>query len=92
MIDLFENSDYYYIVLEYMEGKDLFDYLSQRSFAVSEERTKELALQIGQAVKYLHNYGIVHRDIKLENVMMSDCSDKSVPKLVDFGLARIMGP
>lgn len=43
MIDLFENSDYYYIVLEYMEGKDMFDYLSHRNFAIGEERTKELA-------------------------------------------------
>lgn len=34
----------------------------------------------------------MHRDIKLENIMMSDSSDKSVPKLVDFGLAKIMGP
>lgn len=30
MIDLFENADYYYIVLEYMEGKDMFDYLKKR--------------------------------------------------------------
>jgi serine/threonine protein kinase len=40
----------------------------------------------------LHSYGIVHRDIKLENVMMSDSTEKSVPKLVDFGLAKIIGP
>lgn len=40
----------------------------------------------------MHSYGIVHRDIKLENVMMSDTSEKAVPKLVDFGLAKIIGP
>jgi len=40
----------------------------------------------------LHSYGIVHRDLKLENVMMSDTSEISVPKLVDFGLAKIIGP
>ena len=34
----------------------------------------------------------MHRDLKLENVMMSDTSDKAVPKLVDFGLAKIIGP
>ena len=43
-------------------------------------------------IKYLHNYGIVHRDLKLENIMMTDTTEQSVPKLVDFGLAKIIGP
>jgi len=40
----------------------------------------------------LHEFGIVHRDLKLENIMMSDNSERSIPKLVDFGLAKIIGP
>jgi serine/threonine protein kinase len=92
LIDLFENADYYYIVLEYMEGKDLFDYLKARSFNIPEERAKEIALQLMVSTQYLHSYGIVHRDLKLENVMMTDCSDRALPKLVDFGLAKIIGP
>jgi serine/threonine protein kinase len=92
LIDLFENNDYYYIVLEYMQGGDLFDYNEQRNFKMSEDRVKQIAYQLGQAIKYLHNYGIVHRDLKLENVMMSDSLAKSVPKLVDFGLAKMIGP
>jgi serine/threonine protein kinase len=92
MIDLFENSDYYYIVLEYMQGKDLFDYIQFRNFKLSEQRVKEISYQLGLAIKYLHSYGIVHRDIKLENVMMSDNTEASVPKLVDFGLAKMIGP
>lgn len=44
LLDLFENSDYYYIVIEYMEGKDLFDYLKERNFSISEERARHLAL------------------------------------------------
>ena len=43
LIDLFENSDYYYIVLEYMQGKDLFDYIQYRNFKITETRVKELA-------------------------------------------------
>lgn len=46
LLDLFENADYYYIVLEYMEGKDLFDYLKARNFQISERRGRELVLQI----------------------------------------------
>jgi len=92
LIDLFENSDYYYIVIEYMKGKDLFDYIQIRHFKLGEQRVKEIAYQIGIAIKYLHGYGIVHRDLKLENVMMSDNTEASVPKLVDFGLAKMIGP
>lgn len=44
LIDIFENADYYYIVLEYMEGKDLFDYLLKRNFKISEARARELAI------------------------------------------------
>lgn len=75
LIDLFENSDYYYIVLEYMQGKDLFDYLKARDFNITEDRARDLCLQIAQAVQYMHQYGIVHRDIKLENIMMNNSTD-----------------
>ena len=43
-------------------------------------------------VRYLHNLGIVHRDLKLENIMMSHQKDGAVPKIVDFGLAKMIGP
>jgi serine/threonine protein kinase len=43
LIDLFENQDYYYIVMEYMQGKDLFDYIQFRNFKIPEQRVKELA-------------------------------------------------
>lgn len=43
-------------------------------------------------VKFLHNLGIVHRDLKLENIIMSDCTDSAIPKIVDFGLSEILGP
>lgn len=92
LLDLFENLEHYYIVLECMEGKDMFDYLKSRSFKITEERAKELMMQLIHAVQYLHSYGIVHRDLKLENIMMTDNSEQSVPKLVDFGLAKILGP
>ena len=43
LIDLFENADYYYIVLELMQGKDLFDYMDARKFQLSEQRVKEIS-------------------------------------------------
>jgi len=92
LIDLFENNENYFIVLEYLPGKDLFDYIAKRSFTLPEERVKHIVFQIIQGTRYLHSYGIVHRDLKLENVMMSDESDLAIPKIVDFGLSKIIGP
>jgi len=40
----------------------------------------------------LHGLGIMHRDIKLENIMMTDTSDTAQPKIVDFGLAKFIAP
>jgi Protein kinase domain len=50
LVDLFETIDSYYIVLEYLDGKDLFDYLKTRSFKIAEERTKSIVYQIALAV------------------------------------------
>lgn len=41
---------------------------------------------------YLHSYGIAHRDIKLENILLVEDSDDSPIKLVDFGLSKMLGP
>ncbi len=43
LIDLFENSEFYFIVLEYMQGGDLFDYIQARSFKLTENRVKEFS-------------------------------------------------
>jgi serine/threonine protein kinase len=92
LIDVFENHKYFYIVLEYMDGGDMFDYLKERNFTISEERARQMSEQIACALYYLHSYGIMHRDLKLENIMMTDTSETSIPKLVDFGLSKIIGP
>lgn len=47
---------------------------------------------MASGLNYLHRYGIVHRDLKLENIMMSDTSEDAEPKLADFGLAKMIGP
>ena len=75
-----------------MSGKDLFEYSKRRSFNYSEKRTQEIIYQVLLGIKYLHEFGIVHRDIKLENIMMTDNTDQAVPKIVDFGLSNIIGP
>ena len=92
LMDVFESHAHYYIVLEYMQGSDLFEYMQKRAFNVSENRVKTITKQIAEGLIYLHNYGIMHRDLKLENIMMSDTSDTATIKLVDFGLSKFVGP
>ena len=55
---------------------------------MDEDRLRSVAYSIGEGLKYLHDKGIVHRDIKAENILMSDKSDESVPIIADFGYAR----
>ena len=79
-------------MLEYMAGKDLFDYIAKRDYVLPEERAKSIMFHIIQGVHYLHSFGIVHRDLKLENIMMSDQKEQASPKIVDFGLSKIVIP
>ena len=78
--------------MEKLIGGDLFSYLQNRKFIVSEERTRQIIHQLATAIYYMHQFGIAHRDLKPENVLMVDTSDDSEVKLVDFGLTKTFGP
>ena len=92
LLDIFENQDYIYIVMESLSGGDLFTYLEERDFKISEARAKELIHQLATALYYLHSFGIAHRDLKPENILMENKSDTACCKIVDFGLSKIIGP
>lgn len=82
-IDMKEDDDYTYIILEYIDGYDLFEYLERQEFCpLDEYEAKNIFRQLIDAVEYCHSKGVAHRDIKLENIMLSS---KGV-KLIDFGL------
>lgn len=89
---MFENQDHIFIVMEALEGGDMFTYLRERDFKVSEERAHFIAHQLGTAIYYLHSFGIAHRDLKPENILMTSKDENSDIKLVDFGLAKTFGP
>jgi hypothetical protein len=92
LLDIFENQDYIYIIMENLSGGDLFTYLEKRDFEISEARAKELSHQIAVALYYLHSFGVAHRDLKPENILMVSDDDKTDLKIVDFGLSKIIGP
>lgn len=70
----------------------MFNYLERREFKITEDKARQITHQIASSLYYLHSYGIIHRDIKLENILMVDESNDSELKLVDFGLSKILGP
>ena len=92
LYNVFENADYLYIIMEYCSGGDLFSYLENRSFRVSEKRASTIIHKMSTAVYYMHSFGVVHRDLKPENVLMTSDDDDSDIRILDFGLSKILGP
>lgn len=92
LYDVFENADYYYIVMEYCEGGDFFTYLEKRKFRLSESRAAKIMHKMFTAVYFIHSYGIAHRDLKPENVLMTSDGNDADIKILDFGLSKIICP
>ena len=92
LLDHLENTDYIYIVTEYIEGGTLSKYLKKKKFNFSERQASYIMIQIASAVKYLHQYGIVHRDLKPGNIMITQQNDFGIIKIMDFGLSKIVSP
>jgi eukaryotic-like serine/threonine-protein kinase len=83
-IDVGEAEGYHYLVMEYVEGKTLKELLPS-SGALDEETALHIAMQMARALAYANQSGIVHRDIKPDNILVT--ADQ-VAKLCDFGLAK----
>lgn len=92
LLDHFENSEFIFIVMEYLAGGDLSDYFKKKNYNFSENDAALVTMQICKGIEYLHQYGVVHRDLKPENIMMAKKDSLSLIKIMDFGLSKIMGP
>jgi calcium/calmodulin-dependent protein kinase I len=91
LIDLFETNDNIYIVMDFYKGGDLSSYIFKDDELISEKHLSRIIYQLSLGLKYIHQYGIVHRDLKTDNIMLSDNSRKPVVKIMDFGLSKILG-
>lgn len=77
------------LIIDFADGGELFDYVQSRS-KLSEAISKIFMRQIILAVDYIHQAGIVHRDLKLENILVCSQENSLLPKILisDFGFAN----
>ncbi|CAO3596627.1 unnamed protein product [Absidia cylindrospora] len=87
--DLVVAGPYFYILMDYVNGGQLLHYIVKRQ-RLSEKRARNFARQIVSALDYMHRNSIVHRDLKIENIMI-DKSGRKI-KIIDFGLSNMFCP
>jgi len=86
-IDVGEASGYHYFVMEYVEGDTLHELLDEQK-VLREADALRYIIQIARALEHAHHQGLIHRDVKLKNIMLTP---DGVAKLADMGLAREAG-
>lgn len=88
ILGCFQDDEYVYIVLEICQGGDLYKYL-RRHGTLSEELAVHVIQQLIGALEYIHNHNVIHRDLKLSNILLTgDLQDRTtLVKIGDFGLA-----
>jgi serine/threonine-protein kinase HSL1, negative regulator of Swe1 kinase len=83
--DVWENCDEVYLILEYINGCDLFSYLASEAAPLDEQHAIYLFRQLVEALLYCHRFQICHRDLKPENIMLD--TENHIIKVIDFGMA-----
>ncbi|CAD8124023.1 unnamed protein product [Paramecium sonneborni] len=75
------------LIMEFLEGRDLVDQQLEKG-KLTEEEARVIFRQIADAICYCHDQKLVHRDLKLENILLTSKTDKQV-KIIDFGIATV---
>lgn len=85
--DVGESAGYHYFVMEYIDGKTVYDLLTDGR-PLSEAEALRIMIQTAKALEHAHAQGLIHRDVKPKNLMLTKAGDV---KLADMGLAREVG-
>lgn len=81
-------TNHYYMLFEYVEGGQMLDYIVSHG-SLKEKNARKFARGIALALDYCHKNNIVHRDLKIENIMINSKGDI---KIIDFGLSNLYSP
>jgi serine/threonine protein kinase len=100
MLGHIECDDYHYLVFEYVKATDMFTFLERRRFQplpehearfvsnlIISQAYRALILQVFRALEHIHANSIAHRDVKLENILVSENNHVT---LIDFGLCSFI--
>lgn len=88
MREMIVHAHHYYMVFEYVNGGQMLDYIISHG-RLRERVARKFARQIGSALDYCHKNSVVHRDLKIENILISQTGNI---KIIDFGLSNLFDP
>ncbi|CAM9388887.1 unnamed protein product, partial [Ectocarpus sp. 6 AP-2014] len=90
MEDVFESDVNIHMVMEIMQGGELFDYVVEKG-TLSESEASVIVRKVTSALAYMHSLNIIHRDLKPENLLLTSKGAAPEVKIIDFGLAKVLG-
>ncbi|KAK5937941.1 Serine/threonine-protein kinase [Knufia obscura] len=88
MRDVQRTNYHWYMLFEYVDGGQMLDYIIAHG-RLKEKQARKFGRQIASALDYCHRNSIVHRDLKIENILISKSGDI---KIIDFGLSNLYSP
>ncbi|KAG1845076.1 kinase-like domain-containing protein, partial [Suillus tomentosus] len=88
MREMIVHQHHYHMVFEYVDGGQMLDYIISHG-RLRERVARKFARQIGSALDYCHRNNVVHRDLKIENILISETGNI---KIIDFGLSNLYDP
>src|SRR5271170_6142469 len=88
MRDVVRTNCHWYMLFEYVNGGQMLDYIIAHG-RLKEKQARKFSRQIASALDYCHRNSIVHRDLKIENILISKTGDI---KIIDFGLSNLFSP